>query len=70
MHLARAGEQIGPDTYVNLMGQYYPAGRSDRYEEIHRRPYPGELARAFENADGLGLRRLDMRSWRQALAAA
>ena len=63
-------EELGPDTYVNLMGQYRPAGRSDRYEEINRRPYPEELASAFEIADGLGLRRLDARSRRQAVAAA
>jgi putative pyruvate formate lyase activating enzyme len=60
---------LGPDTYVNLMGQYYPAGRSERYEEIDRRPQREELERAFEIADGLGLRRLDPRSRRQALAA-
>jgi putative pyruvate formate lyase activating enzyme len=63
-------DELGPDTYVNLMGQYYPAGRTDRYEEINRRPYPEELARAFELADRLGLRRLDVRSRRQALAEA
>lgn len=63
-------DELGPDTYVNLMGQYRPAGRSDRYQEINRRPYPEELARAFAIADGLGLRRLDSRSRRQALAAA
>jgi putative pyruvate formate lyase activating enzyme len=62
-------EELGPDTYVNLMGQYYPAGRTDRYEEIHRRPRRDELERAFKIADGLGLRRLDRRSRRQALAA-
>jgi putative pyruvate formate lyase activating enzyme len=59
--------ELGPDTYVNLMGQYYPAGRTDRYAEIHRRPYPEELAGAFEIADRLGLRRLDARSRRQAV---
>jgi putative pyruvate formate lyase activating enzyme len=63
-------EELGPDTYVNLMGQYRPAGRSDRYEEINRRPYPEEMASAFAIADGLRLRRLDARSRRQALAAA
>jgi putative pyruvate formate lyase activating enzyme len=63
-------EQLGPDTYVNLMGQYRPAGRSERFEEINRRPYPEEMASAFEIADRLGLRRLDARSRRQALAAA
>jgi putative pyruvate formate lyase activating enzyme len=63
-------QQLGPDTYVNLMGQYYPAGRTERYEEIDRRPYPEELARAFAIADGLGLRRLDERSRQQAVPVA
>jgi putative pyruvate formate lyase activating enzyme len=66
-------EEIGPDAYVNLMGQYYPAGKvrgSDRYAEIDRRPERSELERAFELADGLGLRRLDDRSRREAVGAA
>jgi putative pyruvate formate lyase activating enzyme len=63
-------EQLGPDTYVNLMGQYRPAGRAERFAEINRLPYPDELASAFETADRLGLRRLDARSRDQALAAA
>ena len=63
-------EQLGPDTYLNLMGQYRPAGRAERFAEINRRPYPGELARAFAIADRLGLRRLDQRSRSQASAAA
>jgi putative pyruvate formate lyase activating enzyme len=65
-------EVLGPGTYVNLMGQYYPAGKvgDGRYEEIDRRPTRGELADAFEIADGLGLRRLDRRSRQAALAGA
>jgi putative pyruvate formate lyase activating enzyme len=63
-------EELGPDTYVNLMGQYYPAGRSERFPEIHRRPYREELAGAFDIADRLGVRRLDARSRHQALAVA
>jgi putative pyruvate formate lyase activating enzyme len=62
-------EELGPDTYVNVMGQYYPAGKTDRYEEINRRPEQAELERAFEMADELGLRRLDDRSRRRAVAA-
>ena len=62
--------QLGPNTYVNLMAQYRPAGRAERFAEINRRPYPGELASAFAIADRLGLRRLDQRSRHQALAAA
>ena len=63
-------DELGRDTYVNLMGQYRPAGRSGRFAEIDRRPYPEELASAFAIADRLGLRRLDARSRHQALAAA
>jgi putative pyruvate formate lyase activating enzyme len=62
--------ELGPNTYVNLMGQYYPAGRSDRFAEINRRPYPDELSSAFEIADRVGLHRLDARSRQRALAAA
>ena len=62
-------EQLGPDAYVNLMGQYYPAGKSERYPEIHRRPYAEELVRAYEIAHELGLRRLDARSARQTVGA-
>jgi putative pyruvate formate lyase activating enzyme len=62
-------EELGPDTYVNLMGQYRPAGRSERFEEINRRPHLEEMVSAFEIADRLGLRRLDARSRHQAFAA-
>ena len=62
-------EQLGPGTYVNLMGQYYPAGKTDRYPEINRRPDAEELVRAYEIADELGLRRLDARSRRQTVGA-
>jgi putative pyruvate formate lyase activating enzyme len=63
-------DELGPHTYVNLMGQYYPAGRTDKYEEINRRPHREELEQAFEIADAVGLARLDPRSRKQALAAA
>jgi putative pyruvate formate lyase activating enzyme len=62
-------EQLGSGTYVNLMGQYSPAGRTERYPEIDRRPYAEELVRAYEIADGLGLLRLDERSRRQTVGA-
>jgi len=63
-------EELGPGTYVNLMGQYYPAGkvRDGRYEEIDRRPHAKELERAFQIADELGLRRLDRRSRAESLS--
>jgi hypothetical protein len=58
----RVREALGP----NLMGQCHPAGRTDKYEEIDRRPHREE----FEIADDVGLVRLDPRSRRQALAVA
>ena len=48
-------DELGPNTYVNLMGQYYPARRSDKCKEIDRRPHREELEQAFEIADDLGL---------------
>jgi putative pyruvate formate lyase activating enzyme len=56
--------ELGPDTYVNLMAQYRPAGRvgSATYPEINRRIRADEFAEAASIARGLGLRRLDPRS--------
>jgi putative pyruvate formate lyase activating enzyme len=60
-----AGE-LGPDTYVDLMAQYYPAGlvgRSGRdgYGEIDRHLYREEYLQAVDLGHDLGLR-LDVRS--------
>jgi putative pyruvate formate lyase activating enzyme len=60
-----AGE-LGPDTYVDLMAQYYPAGLvgkdgRDSYQEIDRHLYREEYLRAVEVGRDLGLR-LDARS--------
>src|SRR5919197_6339340 len=55
-------EELGPDTYVNVMAQYYPAGRTHEFEEINRHLFRSEFERALELADELGLRRLDRRS--------
>ena len=54
--------ELGPGTYVNLMAQYYPAGRTGEFPEIDRHLYRSEFERALELADELGLRRLDRRS--------
>jgi putative pyruvate formate lyase activating enzyme len=56
-------DTLGPDTYVNLMDQYHPAGRvsADTLPEINRRPGPEELEDARRIARDLGLRRLDER---------
>jgi putative pyruvate formate lyase activating enzyme len=55
--------ELGPDTYVNLMDQYYPAGKvtAATFAEIHRRLKAGEFAEARRIARDLGLRRLDGR---------
>src|ERR671933_250559 len=55
-------EELGPDTYVDVMAQFYPAGRTGDFPEIDRRPYRSEFEHALAVADGLGLRRLDKRS--------
>ena len=53
--------ELGPDTYLNLMGQYRPEGlvRDGDFPEIARRPRGCELAGALDLANELGLRRLD-----------
>jgi len=55
-------EELGTDTYVNLMDQYYPAGKvsSVRYPEINRRLGGAEFAEALAIGRELGLR-LDQR---------
>ncbi len=55
---------LGPDTYVNIMDQYYPAGRVDasHYPEINRQLAREEFADALSIARELGLTRLDTRA--------
>ena len=55
--------ELGPDTYVNLMDQYYPAGKvnGEKFPEINRRLTSGELREAQRIAADLELRRLDER---------
>jgi putative pyruvate formate lyase activating enzyme len=60
-------DELGPDTYVNLMAQYYPAGLvgregRDGYVEIDRHVFVEEFTDAVDFARDLGLRRLDARS--------
>ncbi len=56
-------EEISPDTYVNVMAQYSPAGKvSDpRYSEINRPVYPQEVSEAYRIAREAGLHRFDFR---------
>jgi putative pyruvate formate lyase activating enzyme len=58
-------EEVSPDTFVNLMGQYRPAHKvgncacGESYPEIDRRPTPDELRAALAAARNAGLTRLD-----------
>jgi putative pyruvate formate lyase activating enzyme len=56
-------EELGRDTYVNLMDQYYPAGKvgAEHYPEINHRLSSREFDAARTIARELGLRRLDVR---------
>ncbi|HEY4492352.1 MAG TPA: radical SAM protein, partial [Acidobacteriota bacterium] len=49
-------EEISPNTYVNVMGQYYPAGKTEKYPEIHRRIYDEEFGQALLMARQAGLK--------------
>jgi putative pyruvate formate lyase activating enzyme len=54
-------QELSPTTFVNVMGQYYPAGKvsSAEFAEINRRLTVGEYARALNEAQQAGLTRLD-----------
>ena len=56
-------EEISADTYVNIMNQYYPAGRVglNQFVEINRNITPKEYEIAVEYARRAGLWRFDER---------
>jgi putative pyruvate formate lyase activating enzyme len=56
-------DTLGRETYVNLMDQYYPAGKvsAAQYPELNRRLSSREFDEARAVARELGLRRLDER---------
>ena len=62
-------EELSPDTYVNIMGQYRPEYRvgqitqsgQARFGEIDRHPQPAEMEAAFAAARRAGLWRFDER---------
>ena len=51
--------EISPDTYVNIMGQYRPAGRARELPPLDRWVSGEEMAAAREAAARAGLERLD-----------
>ncbi len=56
-------DEVSPDTYVNIMGQYHPAGSvgDSRHPELCRRPDGSELLAARLAAEAAGLWRVDAR---------
>ncbi len=57
-------DEVSPDTYVNIMGQYRPEHRvpgNERYADINRRPSRDEMERAYQAAADAGLWRFDER---------
>jgi putative pyruvate formate lyase activating enzyme len=67
---------LSPDTYVNVMAQYRPAGRvgepegrARRFDEIDRAPRVAEIEAVYEAGRRAGLWRFDNRLARRADAA-
>lgn len=56
-------EEVSPDTYVNVMSQYYPAGKvsDEKYTEINRNVTNHEFNEALHLARNAGLWRFDTR---------
>jgi len=48
-------DTLGPDSWVSLMGQYYPTHRAAEFPEINRAVTPEEYAAARRRMDALGL---------------
>ncbi len=57
-------EELGPETYVNVMAQYYPAGKvtDSEHAEINRALTREEFRDALATARQAGLPRVDQRS--------
>ncbi len=58
-------DEVSPDTYINVMGQYRPAYRAHvcatEVLPLGRRPSSTEIADAFRQARAAGLHRFDAR---------
>ncbi|MFQ5625861.1 MAG: radical SAM protein [Methyloligellaceae bacterium] len=55
-------EEVSPNTYLNILGQYRPCHRANGYPELARRPRRDEMKQAFDLARRFGLKRLDERA--------
>ncbi|MFQ5866014.1 MAG: radical SAM protein [bacterium] len=54
-------KELSPNTYVNVMSQYRPAYKAERYPEINRPTSSSEFWQAIKIAEKEGLKRLDER---------
>lgn len=52
-------EEISKNTYINIMGQYYPCYKASDYSPLERRITPKEYAEAVKMALDAGLLRID-----------
>jgi putative pyruvate formate lyase activating enzyme len=53
--------ELSPETYINIMAQYHPAGEACRHADIARPITPAEFCRADQAARTAGLQRFDER---------
>ncbi|MDI3548365.1 MAG: putative pyruvate formate lyase activating enzyme [Halanaerobiales bacterium] len=53
-------KEISPDSYINIMEQYYPAYKASEYEPLNRRITGDEYDKALEIAREAGLRRFEL----------
>ncbi len=54
-------QEVSPDTYINVMGQYRPCHKASQYPELNRPPTRRELEKAHQAVHDAGLHRLDQR---------
>ena len=52
-------EEVSPNTYVNLMGHYHPAGRAQEFPPLDRPLKKEEFEEALRIVRGLGFKRID-----------
>jgi putative pyruvate formate lyase activating enzyme len=55
-------QELGANTYVNVMAQYWPSGQASSFPEIARGITGREFTEGMESARTAGLRRFDPRT--------